>query len=207
VTYERQQNGQQVTLVEKQKGGKLRLETQAATESTGPLGNDVAVVFDNSAGTMTMIMPSKKGYMTIPTPQGSAGAGVDSAKLSFTPTSRTKVVAGAQCQVYKVTTSAKGESQQSEACVADGVGFTPFDMGSVMAAAAGAGGLLGGMNDLLKGGKGLLEVVTYAGGQPTIGFHAVKIDRTPPSDAEFAPPADYKVLSMSDLSAMMPKQP
>ena len=113
-------------------------------------------------------------------------------QVSAVNTGRTETVAGVSCQVYHVTGGASAASQDSEVCIADGVGF----LSGVSGMLASMGSMSGGANaqamselgDALKGGKGVLKVTQIKGGQSTVMLVATKIDRTPPPASAFEPP-------------------
>jgi len=196
VTYENHsQNGNASTLVEVQKGNKTRIEMGGTTAG----GSQGAGIIDRDAGTMTVIMPAQKTYMTFPQrPLDQAAMSKQSTgdKATFTNTGKTKIVAGVPCEIYHGTVLRNGKPEEGDACIAKGVGLNPFDF-------IGAPDLRGGMSpeiaalrDLLKDGRGVLEATTYRNGQATVELEAKQIDRSTPSDAAFIPPADYHVMQV-----------
>lgn len=211
VTYENHsQDGTPSTLVEIQKGNKTRIEMGGGTAVTGSQG---AGIIDRDAGTMTVIMPSQKAYMTFPRrPLDEAAMGKQSAgdKTAFSNTGKTKIVAGVPCEIYHGTVTRNGKAEEGDACIAKGVGLNPFDFIGATDPRGGMSPEIAALRDLLKDGRGVLEATTYHNGTPTIELEAKQIDRSTPSNAAFIPPADYHVMQMPQgMGAMggMPGMP
>jgi hypothetical protein len=179
------------TLVETQKGNKTSI-----TFVSGAGGQEMrggSMIVDRDAGTQIMVMPSRKMYMAMPVEDKSAPPPSTPATGSFTKTGQTKTIAGISCSVYHGTGTASGKSEPVDVCIAPGVGFNPLDF-------AGAGGGRMAAQEIaalgpLMNGNGAIEVVSHDNGK-TQTMTLVKVDPTSPSDAQFAPPADYQKFQM-----------
>jgi hypothetical protein len=176
------------------------------------------MIVDNDAKVMMMVDPEKKQYMTMTeddAKQMQAMMGpmmermkqqskkADPGKFSFTKTGTTETVAGVPCEDYKGEyVDADGEKSDGEACVAVGVGFAldALTFNNPMIQQGGAGyDRMQQFRALVAGNKGILKAKSYKDGKLKTDMEAVKIDKTSPADAVFAPPAGYKEIRMADM--------
>ena len=99
------------------------------------------MIIDNDAKTMMIVEPEKKQYMLMTqedAKQMQAMMGpmmsdqqhaTDPSKYKFAKTGKSEVVAGAPCEMWHGEyTGEKGEKEEGDACVAEGVGFALADL-------------------------------------------------------------------------------
>jgi hypothetical protein len=199
----RSESGRDGTLIETVSGNKVRLETTDSAHTT-PRG---AFIIDRGAQTFTVLMNAQQKYivrteadvkaMAASMGGGGQGASESAGQVSVVNTGRTETIAGVSCQVYHVTGS---NSQTSDVCVAEGMGFLS-GLSDLMTSMKGMGGMattpaMEHLGELLKGGRGVLKVTEYKNGQSTVVLVATKIDRTPPPASAFAPPPGYTELQL-----------
>lgn len=186
---------------------------------TGKAGG--GFIMDSAGGTMTMLDGEKKTYTVINLAmmrqmmQGFAGmakgmAGQhrdadddhDKPKGTVTPTGRTEVVAGVTCAVYAFEGTYNGHHQTGEACLAKGVGLMAggsipgMDMMGPMAAQQRQSMQArmtewGAIGTLMSQGYGILKATSQEDGKQKSTILVTEIQRGPPPDAMFQPPAGY----------------
>jgi hypothetical protein len=211
-------DGKQSTMIQTSKGRKLRIEGLGDHGD----GKGGAAILDGDAKSMTMIMPEEKKYMTITQEdaqrmaammkpmqdkmkqmhsQKAADAEEDKAKVDFAKTGRTETVAGVRCEVWHGTTVRRGKTQEGDACLADGVGFSFFDMmaANPMMQGKAMGSEFEQYRKAVGPGKGILKITTIKDGKPLVELEATKIDRRHVSDDEFKAPAGYTEVKMGQM--------
>jgi hypothetical protein len=193
------------------KGSRMRVETQL---SQGSAQKGVALM-DSSAGTMTMLIPQNKTYMTmnwgkIAGEMMAKGDEKDSTDdfPKVTSTGKTETVAGFKCQYWLF-----GDKQDTEVCIAKGLGYF-----------AGAGGDSSGILDKLKnlalrdkikaqldanpefakfveGGAFPLKIAQIENGQSKTIMEVTSVARKSLDDSLFTVPADYKKMEIPGMPA------
>jgi hypothetical protein len=179
-------------------------------------GQTSVMIMDMGAGTMTVLIPPQRMYMTMNlkqtgdalkglTPPGAARSGapgVPPAPPKITATGKTEVIAGHTCEHY-----AMGEPQQFDVCAAKGLGH--FLMGG--APAGPMGGIGGGMaaaalppgwSDAVKAfadGFFPMKMERVEGGKRETMLQVTKVEPKPLDDSLFAPPPDYKEMKLPTL--------
>jgi hypothetical protein len=194
------------------KGSRMRVETQL---SQGSAQTGVALM-DSSTGTMTMLIPQNKTYMTMNWGQmaGEMMAKGDEKDSpgdfpKVTSTGKTETVAGFTCQYWLF-----GDKQDTEVCIAKGLGYF-----------AGAGGESGGILDKLKnlalrdkikaqlganpefakfveGGAFPLKIAQIENGQSKTIMEVTSVARKSLDDSLFNVPADYKKMEIPGMSGI-----
>jgi outer membrane lipoprotein-sorting protein len=197
------------------KGQHARIETKAPDIPAG----DSVMLWDVQGGKMTMLIPSRKMYMSMDLkaagetlkdvaaerskPEGEVQ---DIAFPKLTETGKQETIAGYNCEHWLI-----GEKQNVDMCIAKGLGY--FGMGSQ----AGAG--LGALRDFvfspkllasaathpewvkfLEGGAFPLKITVLEEGERRMTMEATLIERKPLDDSMFAVPPDYKELSVPGMS-------
>jgi uncharacterized protein DUF4412 len=182
-----------------EKGDKVRMDMPDRSGT----GGSMTGLYDMSTGTMTMVMPQMKGYMTMNL--GNTGARIQQ-KMDSTMKAQkvtkvgTETVAGVPCDDYQATDTQTGK--QSFVCVAHGMGNW-FMMGGNRGALG--GGMSGGpFADMFKDGFFPLKMGEIDGGKPKVQMVATSVERKTLDPSMFTVPADYKQINMGD---MMKKQP
>jgi hypothetical protein len=193
------------------KGSRMRVETQL---SQGSAQKGVALM-DSSAGTMTMLIPQNKTYMTMNwgkmAGEMMAKGGEKDSTDDFpkvTSTGKTETVAGFTCQYWLF-----GDKQDTEVCIAKGLGYF-----------AGAGGDSSGILDKLKnlalrdkikaqldanpefakfveGGAFPLKIAQIENGQSKTIMEVTSVERKSLDDSLFTAPADYKKMEIPGMPA------
>ena len=208
------ENGTTSTFTETRKGHKIRFDAPEEKGERGGFGGGAFIV-DDDAHVTTILMPERKQYMQITAADaqrfgdmarmraGEQGGRSDASPPDFKieKTGRTEVVAGVKCDIYHASGTHDGKLEQGEVCIAEGAGFTPFDMGG--------GAMMGRMNrasrdvpqvqefrELLRGDRGIMKVWRIENGKPMVEMEVTKVDRSAPSDATFQPPPDYTKFEM-----------
>jgi hypothetical protein len=96
--------------------------TQVRTEMSGG-GREGVMIMDNSAKTMTMLMPSDKMYMVMNLRDSDQGGDHSDRKPpKITPTGKTETIAGRTCEVYLYAEN-PDKPANKEMCVAKGMGY------------------------------------------------------------------------------------
>lgn len=192
------------------KGSRTRIETQLTAGGT-QMG---AMLMDFAAGTQTMLIPQMKTYTTVNWNEDGgiknmaekmaekAGAGNS---FKATLTGKTETIAGHTCTHWIL-----GEKQDTDACLAKGLGFF------------GGGGDSGGLFDQLRnfalgdkakaalqsnpeflkfveGGVFPLKLATIENGQPRTIMEVTSVEQKSLDDSLFAIPADYKKMEIPGM--------
>jgi hypothetical protein len=204
-------SGKQDTFVQYSKGRKVRFD--------GFGGHEGSMIVDNDAKVMMIVEPAKKQYISMSEDDAKQmqammapmmermkqqhSKATDSGKLSFTKTGKSETVAGVPCEVYKGEyVDVDGEKSEGEACVAVGVGLAldavTFNNPMIQQGSADYDRMQQ-FRALMAGNKGILKAKSYKDGKLKTDMEAIKIDKTAPADALFAPPAGYKEIRMGDM--------
>jgi hypothetical protein len=190
----------------------MRLETQL---SQGSAEAGVALM-DSSAGTMTMLIPQTKSYMTMNwgqtagemmAPGDEKGSSEDPLKVSTT--GKTETIAGYTCQYWLF-----GAKQDTEVCLANGLGYFASSVG-------GSGGILEKLKNLalrdkikaqlaanpefakfVESGAFPLKIAEIENGQSKTIMEVTKVERKSLDDSLFNVPADYKKMEIPGMQGM-----
>jgi len=186
-------------MVQHYKGSRVRME--------GMGRQDGAMIMDATAGTMMMIMPSEKMYMTMDL-KGHMGDDKAEAKdAKVTPLGTTETIAGRTCENFLV-----GEKQEDEICVAKGMGF--FMAGTPRGP---MGGSMGGgdpvefasnpgLRKLFKDGFFPLRISKVKNGKREVEMEATAIEPKTLDPSLFEPPAGFTEMKMP-AGMGMPRRP
>ena len=200
--------GKSDTFVQTTKGNKLRLDGFGSSQGT--------MIIDNDAKTMIIVEPEKKQYMLMTQedakqmqammgPMMHQQHATDPSKYKFEKTGKSEVVAGAPCEMWHgVYTGEKGEKEEGDACVAEGVGFALADLtfnNPMLQQTGAARDQMEQFRQLVGGNKGILKATNTKDGKPSTQLEATKIERKVVGDDVFAPPAGYKEIRISDMMA------
>lgn len=159
--------------------------------------NTTSIIYNKSANTATVIMPSQQMYMTMSLTQAQAEAKKQMSQMKITPTGKSEVVAGHKCDVYHAVDPE--EQTESDACIATDMGtFATFDAPNQSGGGAGGGGALSLLQSMFsaKGGFFPLKVTTYKEGKVENAMVATRIEAKSIAASEFVPPAGYKAMTM-----------
>jgi hypothetical protein len=186
VTYQiTTKNGTPMTLDYFAKGGKVRMQPHDTSSMGGMFGG---MIIDMDAKTRTMIMPTRKMYMTRPIVDATISQHMDSSMRNTKLTKvGSEVVAGVPCDVYK--SNAPGRQDSGTVCIAHGMGnFAMFGMGTP----------LGEMEQRIQGlsaaASGGLFPLKWTGTNDSMV--ATKVERKSLDAALFVPPAGYTQMQM-----------
>lgn len=183
-----------------EKGDKVRMDMDRSAAG----GQSMTGLYDMSTGTMTMVMPQMKGYMTMNL--GDTRAKMQHKMDSTMKTQKvTKVgsetVAGVPCDDYQATDTQTGK--QSFVCVAHGMGNWFMLGGGGSRGALGGGGLSGGpFADMFKDGFFPLKMGEIENGKPKVQMVAISVERKTLDPSLFTVPPDYKQINMGDMGRM-----
>ncbi len=193
------------------KGNRMRIETELSHD-----GSETGVTLvDSSTGMMTMLIPQKKTYMTMNFGQmagdmtASEGEKDSSGDfLKVRSTGKTETIAGYACQYWLV-----GEKQDTEVCMAKGLGY-------FASAGGGAGGVLDKLKNLalrekikaqldanpefakfVEGGAFPLKINEVENGQWKTVMEVTRVERKSLDDSLFTVPADYKEVEIPGMPA------
>ena len=192
------------------KGSRSRIETQLAAGGA-QMG---AVLIDFAAGSQTMLIPQMKTYTTFNwNEQGgvknvmekmaeNAGSGN---YFNATPTGKTETVAGHTCTHWIL-----GEKQDTDACLAKGLGYfggggdsgSVFDKLRNIALGDKTKAALQANPEFLKfveGGVFPLKLSVIENGQPRTIMEVTKVERKPLEDSLFAVPPDFKKMEIPGM--------
>lgn len=195
------------------KGSRTRIETQLSAGGT-QMG---VVLMDFASGSQTMLMPQMKTYMTTNwNDEGGVKNMVEKMAekaektgsgnyFNATPTGKTETVAGYNCTHWVI-----GEKQDTDACLAKGLGY--FGGGSD------SGGVFDKLRNLALGDKtkaqlqanpeflkfvedGVfpLKLAIIENGQSRTLMEVTSVERKPLDDSIFAIPSDYKKMEIPGI--------
>jgi hypothetical protein len=192
------------------KGSRTRIETQLSAGGT-QMG---VVLMDFASGSQTMLMPQMKTYMTtnwnaeggiknIAEKMAEKTGAADSFKA--TPTGKTETVAGHTCTHWIL-----GEKQDTDACLAKGLGYFGggsdsggvFDKLRNLALGDKTKAALQANPEFLKfaeGGVFPLKLAIIENGQSRTLMEVTSVERKPLDDSVFAIPADYKKMEIPGM--------
>ncbi len=188
------------------KGSRTRIETQLAAGGT-QMG---AMLMDFASGTQTMLIPQMKTYTTMNWNEEGGikkiveKAGTDNS-FKATPTGKTETIAGHTCTHWIL-----GEKQDTDACLAQGLGYFGggsdsgglFDQLRSFALGDKAKVQLQSNPEFLKfveGGVFPLKLSSIENGQTRTIMEVASIERKPLDDSLFAIPADYKKMEIPGM--------
>lgn len=188
------------------KGSRTRIETQLAAGGT-QMG---VVLMDFATGTQTMLIPQMKSYTTINwNDQGGiknmAENMAGDASFKATPTGKTETIAGHSCTHWIL-----GEKQDTDACLAKGLGYFGGggDSGSVFeklrnfALGDKAKASLQSNPEFLQfieGGVFPLKLSTIENGQSRTLMEVTSVERKSLDDSFFAIPSDFKKMEIPGM--------
>lgn len=188
------------------KGSRTRIETQLAAGGS-QMG---AVLMDFASGTQTMLIPQMKTYTTMNwNEEGGIKKIVEKvgADNSFktTQTGKTETIAGHTCTHWIL-----GEKQDTDACLAQGLGYFGggsdsgglFDQLRSFALGDKAKAALQSNPEFLKfveGGVFPLKLATIENGQARTIMEVTSVERKPLDDSLFSIPADYKKMEIPGM--------
>jgi hypothetical protein len=195
------------------KGSRTRIETQLSAGGT-QMG---IVLMDFASGSQTMLMPQMKTYMT--TNWNAEGGVKDMVEkmaekaektgsgnyFNATPTGKTETVAGYNCTHWVI-----GDKQDTDACLAKGLGY--FGGGSD------SGGVFDKLRNIalgdktkahlqanpeflkfVEGGVFPLKLAIIENGQARTLMEVTKVERKSLDDSVFAIPADFKKMEIPGM--------
>jgi hypothetical protein len=199
-------SNQQMEIKYAVKGSRTRIETQLAAGGT-QMG---AVLMDFATGTQTMLIPQMKTYTTINwNEQGGiknmAENMAGDASFKATPTGKTETIAGHTCTHWIL-----GEKQDTDACLAKGLGYFGGggDSGSVFeklrnfALGDKAKAALQSNPEFLQfieGGVFPLKLSIIENGQSRTLMEVTHVERKSLDDSIFAIPADFKKMEIPGM--------
>ncbi len=188
------------------KGSRTRIETQLAAGGT-QMG---VVLMDFATGTQTMLIPQMKSYTTINwNNQGGiknmAENMAGDASFKATPTGKTETIAGHSCTHWIL-----GEKQDTDACLAKGLGYFGGggDSGSVFeklrnfALGDKAKAALQSNPEFLQfieGGVFPLKLSIIENGQSRALMEVTSVERKSLDDSFFAIPSDFKKMEIPGM--------
>jgi hypothetical protein len=178
------------TMTQIPKGSKIRLEGFGHGEDGGG-----AMIMDGA--NRIVLIPSQKMWMSMPADFGEKEAAREASKQHGTAvkTGKSENVAGIPCEDWHYKgTKEDGSPEEGDACVAKGAGMMINKLSGGLAGVyfASAGQAFA---DAMKNGGGVMKVTENG----KIAFVAVSVKATSVPDAMFAPPADYKKMSMPGM--------
>jgi hypothetical protein len=160
-------------------------------------------ILDSDKGTIVVVMPAQRMYMTQNMASLPAAGNVDSAKIhaaTFEATGRKGTFAGISCEYYHMKFDTDFEA---DACVAKGIG-TFLGMGAP-AGRSNRPGMPAGMRELakkFKEGAFILRMDVTAGAGKGTTMEVKKVEKKPVDAAIFAVPEGFR-----DMSGMMKNMP
>ncbi|MBL8186473.1 MAG: DUF4412 domain-containing protein [Acidobacteria bacterium] len=199
-------SNQQMEIKYAVKGSRTRIETQLAAGGT-QMG---VVLMDFAAGSQTMLIPQMKTYTTINwNDQGGIKSMAENmtgdASFKATPTGKTETIAGHSCTHWIL-----GEKQDTDACLAKGLGYFGGggDSGSVFeklrnfALGDKAKAALQSNPEFLQfieGGVFPLKLSIIENGQSRTLMEVTRVERKPLDDSIFAIPPDFKKMEIPGM--------
>ena len=145
------------------------------------------MIIDGTAKTRTVIMPTRRMYMTVPYDPSARKPPVgEKPQVTWTRSGKTETVAGVLCEVIHGSGVEDGKPKEADLCVAKGIGFGgstgagPF--GEALAEFAGLDH---------TPGEGIVKVTSIEGGKSQVELELIKVDRRSLAAADFQPPAGY----------------
>ncbi len=188
------------------KGSRTRIETQLAAGGT-QMG---VVLMDFAAGSQTMLIPQMKSYTTMNwNEEGGVKNMVENmagnASFKATPTGKTETIAGHSCTHWIL-----GEKQDTDACLAKGLGYfggggdsgSVFDKLRNIALGDKTKAQLESNPEFLKfveGGVFPLKLAVIENGQPRTIMEVTTVERKTLDDSLFAIPSDFKKMEIPGM--------
>jgi len=188
---------------------------QVRTEVTGRGGRQGVMIMDNSAKTMTMLVPERKMYMQMDMKDmGDRMKDKSDAKPpKITATGKTETIAGKTCEVYRYAEEA-GKPETMEMCVAKGMGyFMGGNAGPMGMGRRGPGAEMAAVASnpeyakLYKDGFFPLRISRLEDGKATNEMVVTKIEPKSVDAAAFKAPADYTEMKMPGGMGGPPQRP
>ncbi len=198
-------SGKTDTVTQTTRGTSMRLEGFGTHDGVWIYdGDQKRMIMVDGAQKKAMIMTEKDAEQMRAMREGmmqahGAKTDADKPKVHFSKTGKTETVAGVKCEVWTGYTEYNGKKQEGEACLADGVGFAPFDAmtNSPMFGAQSAEWKR--YRELVGPNKGLVKATEITDGKRRTSIEAIKIEKKSVSPSEFQPPAGYAVTDMGDM--------
>jgi hypothetical protein len=120
-------------------------------------------------------------------------------KPTITKTGRSETVGGVRCEVVHIVVTRKGEAEEGDACVADGVGFGIFDALNAVPIAKGATRELDAYRSIVGPGKGLVKATTVRDGRTVTVLELLRFDARDVPASSFEIPAGYETQDIGDM--------
>jgi len=172
------------TITEWVKGTDTRYDF-APAGSTSAQGT---MIIDGSAKTRTVIMPSRRAYMTAPyDPASRKPAAAGKSDVKWTRTGKTETVAGVKCEVIHGVGTENGKPKEADICVAKGFGFGGGSTGGGPFSEA----LTEYANLSLAPGEGIVKMTSIEDGKSQVQLELTKVDRRKLAGTDFQPPAGF----------------
>lgn len=199
-------SGKTDTVVQMSKGRDLRLEGFGGGNQSSVIvdgdGKRIIVLEEGSKKAMVMTQRDAKQMEEM-----AESMGVDADRLrdenvtkpTITKTGRTESVGGVKCEVFHVTTTHKGQTDEGDACIADGIGFGVFDALTSTPFAKRARAEFDRYRSIVGPGKGLVKATTMRDGRPLTLLELVKFEPRDLPASSFDVPAGYEVQEMGDM--------
>jgi hypothetical protein len=204
----RSSRGKADTVVQYTKGRDLRLEGLGGrNEGTFIVDGDGKRLIVLDAGDRKAMVMSEDDAKQME--EMAAAMGVDPSKISgaegrkekpsITKTGRTETVAGVRCEVYHVAATRKGDTEEGDACLADGIGFGIMDAFANMPMARNATQEFDRYRSIVGPGKGIVKATTVRDGKTVTVLELLRFDaRTVPA-SQFEVPRGYETQDMGDM--------
>jgi hypothetical protein len=204
------EGGKSATLTQMTKGSRVRMDMSGMAALSGgsapPMMQGAYMLMDWKAGTVRMVMPPQKMYMSmqmdsileraekdVPADDQKRLAGV-----RFENTGKVETVAGIRCEVWRYSGTANEKPEMMDACLAKGAGF-------MASAGAGPGRRRGPLNPemekLMRQGYGVVKMSRTVDGKPNFALELVSSEKKTLPASEFEVPSDYRGM---DMGSMMP---
>jgi hypothetical protein len=172
------------TITEWVKGPQTRYDFAPAS-GTGASGT---MIVNTMARTRTVIMPTRKMYMTAPYDPSARKPGTgEKSDVKWTRTGKSETVAGVKCEVIHGVGTENGKPKEADICVAKGIGFGGGSTGGGPFSEA----LTEYANLSLAPGEGIVKMTSIEGGQPQVALELTRVDRHALAASDFQPPAGF----------------
>jgi hypothetical protein len=143
------------------------------------------VMLVEADGTMRMLMPGQKIYMTMRGVAAAAKKEAAKGPVQFKKQGKQGTYAGYKCEMYEMS---RGAGEQSQSCITGELGT----LGSDLSAASGSGMLSADDLKRLRAEFGNnMFVLWIAGADGKVVYEVTKVEKTSVSDEKLAVPAGY----------------